>query len=221
MSNAEKSFAVIEKHPLFSGLADVEAAVLRLSGARQSYRRGEQLRRREEPFLTFGLVLRGLIHVSMDDMDGAPLLMASVGAGDSFGESLAFLRTRESPVFITAAEDSEVLWLSAEPLHNGGDGRDSLTAALAERFSALLATRALMQNDRIQILSKPRIRERLTTFFAQCERKYKSRTFCIPFDRAALAVYLGVDRSALSRELSRMRAEGMLDFFRSSFRLLP
>ena len=83
-----------------------------------------------------------------------------------------------------------------------------------------LAARALSQNDRIQILSKTTIRERIITFLTQWEHKTKSCTFRIPFDRASLADYLGVNRAALSRELSNMKKEGILDFFRSSFRLL-
>ena len=95
-----------------------------------------------------------------------------------------------------------------------------LALNLTERFASVLALRALYQNDRIQILSKPKIRDRLVTFLSQCERRYGSRTFIIPFDRTSLAVYLGVNRAALSRELSKMKEEGILDFFRSSFRLL-
>src|SRR5699024_12447397 len=45
-------------------------------------------------------------------------------------------------------------------------------------------------------------------------------TFRIPFTRAQLADYLNCDRSALSRELSRMQREGLLDTYRSSFKLL-
>ena len=43
--------------------------------------------------------------------------------------------------------------------------------------------------------------------------------FAIPFNRQQLADYLSVDRSAMSRELSRMKAEGLLDYHRNRFRL--
>ena len=44
--------------------------------------------------------------------------------------------------------------------------------------------------------------------------------FDIPFDREAMAGYLNADRSALSRELSRMKSEGIIDYYRSTFRLV-
>lgn len=172
------------------------------------------------PFSSFGLVLSGTVQVFSFDMDGAPQMMANVGAGESFGESLAYLGTEESPVNVIAAADASVLWLDIAALRKKAAEGDAFALAISERFSSVLALRALSQNDRIQILSKPKIRDRIVTFLSQCERRFGSRTFIIPFDRASLAVYLGVNRAALSRELAKMKGEGIIDFFRSSFRLL-
>ena len=207
-------------HPLFASLEEAELgeALTLLRAVEQSYKKGEILRRAGEPFFSFGIVLSGRIEVYMEDFDGGRMMMASVGEGDSFGESLAYLHTEESPVFVFAAEDARVVWLDASFFRSYQTA--SMPLLLRERFVSLLATRALMQNDRIQILSKSALRARLVTFFSQCEHRYKSKTFRVPFDRASLAVYLGVNRTALSRELSRMREEGILDFYKDSFRLL-
>ncbi|MBO5755250.1 MAG: Crp/Fnr family transcriptional regulator [Clostridia bacterium] len=210
-------------HPLFSALdeAALDEALTLLRGVEQSYKKGECLRRAGDSFFSFGLVLSGRVEVYMEDFDGGRMMMASVGEGDSFGESLAYLHTEESPVFVFAAEDARVVWLDASFFKQTVSCHTaSLPLLLRERFVSLLATRALMQNDRIQILSKAGLRARLVTFFSQCEHRYKSKTFRVPFDRASLAVYLGVNRTALSRELSRMREEGILDFYKDSFRLL-
>ena len=43
------------------------------------------------------------------------------------------------------------------------------------------------------------------------------RDFDIPHNRQELAEYLCVDRSAMSSELSKMRAEGILDFQKNHF----
>ena len=209
-------------HPLFSGLSEEElvTALALFAGVVAEYKKGDSLRAMGLPFRTFGIVLSGTVQVFSPDIDGHPMMMANVGEGDSFGESLAYLGTEESPVYVTAATPLSVLWLDIAAVRRAAAGGEALALRLSERFAALLATRALAQNDRIQILSKPTVRARLVTFLSQCERRYGSRTFIIPFDRASLAVYLGVNRSALSRELSKMKKEGIFDFFRSSFRLL-
>ena len=84
----------------------------------------------------------------------------------------------------------------------------------------MLARRTLRMNDRIQILSRGSIREKLNAFFTECARDAGSPSFDIPFDRAGMAAYLGVDRSALSRELSRMRQEGLITYQKNHFVLL-
>lgn len=204
---------------MFEGLCDSELsrALEMFSAVTAHYEKGEHLLRAGEPFLCFGILLSGTVSVYMDDIDGERMIMASVGAGDAFGESHAYLGTKESPVYILAAESAEVVWLSPSSLY--GVMGDSLALRLRERFTALLARRALYQNERIQILSKPKIRARLVTFLTQWEAKTKSKTFSVPFDRASLAVYLGVNRSALSRELSAMKEEGLIDFYKNTFKL--
>ena len=74
-------------------------------------------------------------------------------------------------------------------------------------------------NDRIQILSKLSIRDKLITFFSQYSNRYGSQEFEIPFDRNDMATYLGVNRSALSRELAHMREEGIIDFHKNQFQI--
>lgn len=217
-----ENIRVAQAHRLFKGL-DEEGffrAVSLFEGKLSHYKKSETLRAMGMPFASFGLVLSGTVQVFSLDMDGTEQMMANVGAGESFGESLAYLGTGESPVSVIAATDAAVLWLDISAVKRAALDGDVLALNLTERFASVLALRALFQNDRIQILSKPKIRDRLVTFLSQCERRYGSRTFIIPFDRTSLAVYLGVNRTALSRELSKMKEEGILDFFRSSFRLL-
>jgi CRP-like cAMP-binding protein len=222
MSKKESVLARAGAHPLFSGLSEkkIGEAIALFDGRVAEYKKGDSVRAMGLPFPTFGLVISGGVQVFSLDIDGSPMMMANVGEGDSFGESLAYLGTEESPVYVTAAQPTMLLWLDATALRLRVAEGDPFALALSERFASVLATRALSQNDRIQILSKPKIRERIVTFLSQCERRYGSRTFIIPFDRASLAVYLGVNRSALSRELAKMKQEGVIDFFRSSFRIL-
>ena len=49
---------------------------------------------------------------------------------------------------------------------------------------------------------------------------HHSLTFTIPYSRIQLADYLNCDRSALSRELSLMQRDGLLETYKSSFKLL-
>ena len=81
---------------------------------------------------------------------------------------------------------------------------------------------------KIDLLTRPSTREKLLTYLSgmaerktlQPDRKGGNVTIEIPFNREELADYLGVDRSALSRELGKLRDEGLLRFERNRFELL-
>ena len=222
MQLSKKELEIIGKSPLFVNLSlqETKEALSFFRAYRQQYEKGAFLHTAGTPLHSFGLLLSGTVRILMDDLNKEPMLMANRSVGDMFGESLAYLGVADSPVYIVAAEASTVLWLSAEALRSPLSVKDEKGFAFYSRFMAVLAERTLLMNQRIQILSKPTLRLRLLTFFTQCEEEYGARTFRIPFDRAALAGYLGVNRAALSRELSRMKQEGLIDFYKHSFRLL-
>lgn len=205
---------VVMRNPLFAGLTErqVRACLAACSATVKSYRKGELLHRGGTAFRQFGIVLSGTVYVLRMEADGEETLMNSVTVGQSFGESHCILQSPQPNVWVQATEDCEVLWLSAQKLC--GDGE------MAARFTRMLAQRTLMMNDRIQILSKRTIREKLMTLFSLLARQAGGDTFNAPFDRSGMATYLGSDRSAVSRELARLKREGRIDYYRNSFRIL-
>lgn len=72
---------------------------------------------------------------------------------------------------------------------------------------------------RIFHTSSKTIRGRLMSYFSQQVSLQKSDIITIPFDRQQLADYLGVDRSALSKELGKMKRDGLLDYLKNRFEL--
>ena len=199
------------------GGSELSDALKAMRAFGSSYARGEFLCRLGQQVERFGIVLSGKIQVCMDDIDGNRMIMANVTAGGTFGESLCFLHTAESPVYIVATEEAEVLWLRPDELFTAG--YNELSAKLRNRFTAMIAERALSMNTRIQILSKLSIREKLIALFSS----YSSAgadSFEVPFNREDMAAYIGADRSAMSRELSKMKAEGIIDYHKETFRIL-
>ena len=204
---------------LFRDLApEALSSALRFFDAQErAYPRGSVLKSAEARLSAFGLVLSGLVRVSMTDIDGREMLLSLVGAGQTFGEALCYL-SEDAPILIEAASDICILWLRCEGLRRAPQNDEE--ALLQQRFSAMLAKRTLKMNDRIQILSRPGIREKLMAFFTECARDAGSNVFDVPFNRAGMAAYLGVDQSALSRVLSQMQAQGILRRRKNHFELL-
>jgi CRP-like cAMP-binding protein len=218
---------VLQKNIIFENMTEdeIERGLKFFSARVGRYEKGDILNVVSDPMECFGIVLLGVVHVCMTDYEGQKTIMATVSSGDGFGESLSFLGC-DSDVYIRAAEDCEVLWLKCDNIKNATSqsGENNL---FVQRFIKDLANRTLKMNDRIQILSKHTLREKLVAFFKlQADRdinngsESKTKTLNLPLDRNGMAVYLGVDRSSLSRELSKMKSEGLIDFNKNKFKIL-
>lgn len=217
----EKNRGRIRSCPLFQQLKEeqLEPALRFFHAELRHFFRGEHLKQPGDVLSFFGLVLSGNVEVSLDDLDGNHLVMAYVAEGETFGESLCYLG-RPNSVGIEAVSDCELLAMDCRNLTAPAAAMSSEEQKYLIRFTSLLAERTLLMNNRIQTLSRLTIREKLNAFFLQQELAAKGKVFDIAMDREHLAAYLGVNRSALSRELSRMKEEGLIDYYRSSFRIL-
>ena len=215
MELSPTDISILTHSPLFAGLSDGSlAGALRLFGGHTArYKKGELIHKPWSRMTEFGLVLSGTVQACADDFDGNRMIMADVQPGVTFGEALCFLEIADSPVYISASEDAEILWLSAARLYESSDH------AMQKRFTALLASRTLAMNDRIQILSKLSIREKLMVYFSERAASAGSNTFLIPFNREDMATYIGCDRASLSRELARLKKEGVIDYQKNAFKL--
>ena len=211
---------IVAENPLFRDIPaeKLEKTVEILEGRIVSYRRGETVHRVYTPFRKFGLLLDGQLNVCTDDISGNRMIMVTVRPGATFGESLAYLRVPEPPVYAVALEDSSVLWLSAEKLREpdaAGPIRE-----LQMRFTAVLAERTLSMNTRIQILSKLTMREKILAFLSSSLTDRTESGLVVSLRREDMASYLGTNRSALSRELSRMKKDGILEYSGNLFHIL-
>ena len=182
------------------------------------YKKGETLHTAFTPFSSFGLVLCGSVLVFSETYEGDRLIFKNVLPGETFGESLSFLKILDSPVFAQASKDCRILWLSPEGFFKDGEGE--IQREMEKRFLSLLAQRTLAQNDRIQILSKLHLRDKILTYFTFLSQRAKSSTFLLPMDRSELAFYIGANRSAMERQLKALSDEGILKIEKNTVTLL-
>lgn len=209
----------LEKTALFSGLSSEEAAeVLKETGAtRKSFFKGETVLSAGEAAGKFGLVTKGSVLVEYSDVWGNNSVLGKTGEGDVFAEAYAFSQSKTVPVRVIAAEDSEAIFFDAKKILSlGNDGRDF---AVVKNLLSICADKAYKLSRRIIHTSSKTIRGRLLSFFSERIRTEGSFVFEIPFDRRRLAEYLGVDRSALSAELSEMQKEGLIKYKKNRFEI--
>ena len=210
---------ILQESTLFAGIspAETDRLCMLLRAGERHYVKGSYLITAGDLIPAFALLLSGSVQVFMDDVDGNHIVMNNVSPGVTFAEAMVCSGVAESPICAVAVQESTALWFQGAALMEPSFFSDPLCARFGANFIRTLAGRSLRFNDRVQVLSKKSIREKLITFFSQQLYQQKSRQIVLDMDRSALADYLGVERSALSRELSRMRKAGMIDFHKNHF----
>lgn len=213
--------ALLQATTLFCGLdgPELEALVHCLAPARRSFGRGEVLLRAGEPGGSVGVVLCGAIEAHRTAPDGTCVPMAHMEPGGVFGDVLGG-SSLTSPVTVTAAEPCTVLFFSYQRLLTQCGCGCPAHARLLQNLVRTISDKYFALSRRIELLMLKSLRAKICVYLLAEAECAGADTFNIRYTRAQLAEHLGCDRSALSRELSRMQADGLIATYKSSFKLL-
>ena len=204
--------------PLFQGLSAEEWAALEQSGClrTKSYPRHAVIFHAGEQVHALGVVLRGTVHIENLDLWGSKSILSSISAGQAFAEPYA-LCGDVMMVDTVAAEECEVLFVNISTFSGGAPG--TVHEKLLRNLLTVSMRKNLSLSQRIFCTTPKTVRGRLLTYFSAQAARSGSLQFEIPFNRQQLADYLNLDRSALSKELCKMRDEGLLTFEKNRFAL--
>ena len=128
-----------------------------------------------------------------------------------FGEAFACAGVASLPVSVEAAQDSTLLLLDCQRVIRTCSDACAFHQRLLSNLLHVVAAKNLLLTQKLSFLSKRTTKEKLMAYLMEEARRAGSPTFRLPYDRQGLADYLGVDRSAMSAELSKLRRAGVLD----------
>ena len=209
--------------PLFQDLSEAELDTLAAAGhlRTRQFAKHEVIFRAGSCVREIGIVLRGSVHIENLDLWGTKSILSSVGAGQAFAETYAFCG-EPLMVDVLAAADCEVLFLDTAALSRP-HAEHSWQDRLLRNLLRVSMKKNLALSRRILCTAPKTVRGRLLTYLSGQAVQAGGMEFDLPFNRQQLADYLNLDRSALSKELCRMRDEGLLTFRKNHFvlRQLP
>jgi CRP-like cAMP-binding protein len=217
----KKYLDVLLKTPLFQGMGEGDIAGLLdcLAMRFKQYGRNETIFWAGDAAQYMGMVISGAVRAMREDVLGNRSILGEFGPGELFGEAFSLIRTAKLPVTVLAVQDSEILLIDSRRLTGTCAQSCARHTRLIENMMAVLAEKNVRLNEKMEVLTKRSTREKLLTYLYGQARKEGRLQFTVPFNRQELADYLCVDRSAMSSELGRLQAEGILSFERSSFEL--
>ena len=206
-------FGRIEEEDLFKMLFCLNVQVFHFEKGRTILHQGTAAR-------TFGILLGGHAHVISVDSHGNHTIVAAIHPGDVFAESFACAGVGMLPVSVTAVENCDVLLLDHARVMTACRNGCMAHSRLVTNLMSIIARKNVQLNQKLSIITRRTTREKLMAYFAQQQILSGASRFVIPFDRQGLADYLGVERSAMSAELSKMKKAGLIDYRKNEFEML-
>ena len=213
---------LLESSPLFLGIKseNIETLLTCLGCHVRFYPKGVYIYLESESIKCAGIVLSGTVQTIKEDLLGGKTILAVMRAGDFFGETFACGATITTTVTYVATADCQILFLPFHKLIHICKLSCVFHHRLIENLVQLLAAKNVQLIEKVDIVSKKTLREKITAYLSLQAEQQKNKYIEIPLGRQELADYLCADRSALTRELSNMQADGLIEFDKNTFRLL-
>ena len=210
----------LQNNILFRGMTDSELSecLSALSAQEKTYEKDEIILHSGDRTDRMGLVLLGSVTIESIDPWGSRTILSHVGEGQFFAETYAMLPDEVLLVDVRANETCRILFLRV------GDLSEQPSSGWKTKVLNNILTISLHKNlalsGRSFHTAPKSARGRILAYLSSVSLKKHSREFDIPFDRQQLADYLNLERTNMSKELSKMKKDGLIDFKKSHFRLI-
>ena len=211
------NFEIIKECPIFKDFSIDEIIEIFsvVSFYEKNYKKNDIILAENTKIEYFGIITNGRIAVSNFDYFGNRNILNVFEKGDSFGEALVSLEMK-IPHEIISLTSSSVIWIEYSSLSNSQYYQKILNNLLN-----IISTKNLILNKKLQILSKRTTREKILEYLSNQKKALSlDSNFEINLNRNEMADYLALDRSNLSRELGKLKKEGIIDFKKNKFKLL-
>lgn len=215
-------FPLLQTTSLFFGMKaeDLEAMLGCLGAAVVRIAKGDPIFLEGDEAGFVGVVLDGCVQVVREDFYGNRSILTHAEKGDLFAETFACANIETMPVSGYAVKDSLIMLLSCQKMLTVCSATCLFHNQLVKNLLKVVAQKNLNLNSKIQFMSQKTTKEKIMAYLLDQAKQKNTTEFTIPLNRQALADFLGVERSAMSAELSKLRKEGILDSKGSWFRLL-
>lgn len=215
----EKYLMILERTKLFDQIKPEELKEMLhcLETQKRSFQKEELVFRRGECISEIALLLEGNVHIRQEDYWGNLSILSEVSPGELFGEVYACLGNAQILNDAVAVRESTVLFINVHKILTLCPSVCRFHERLIQNLLTVFAEKNRLLTRKIAHMSQRTTKEKILSYLSEQSLKAGSASFDIPFGRQQLADYLSVDRSAMSRELSKMREEGILKFERNHF----
>ena len=210
---------ILKENILFRGMTTEEINQLlnNTNHMQKNYSHGEVIVHQGDIMENIGIMVSGNAVGKKYTPDGEEIIVSYISVNSIFGDVLSGAIGFASPVTVQAQSACTVLFINYQQLLFS---HSPLTHKVLQNMIQNISRKYFAQNKRMDILMLKSVRGKVLAYLEWQKSIYNSNCFDIELDRRLLADFLGVERSALSRELSRMKKDGLIDYHKNNFKIL-
>ncbi len=165
-----------------------------------------------------GYVVYGYMQITRTDYNGNMTIIEELKEDEVFGTSLSSLNNLEYE--IVTKEESKIVILDYNRILAEENNKLPYFYQFFKNLLEITSNKILEKNERIEILSKKTIRDKLLEYFRILSEKLGTKNLHLSLSFTELADYLAIDRSAMYRELKNLKEEGFIKSEKKKITLL-
>lgn len=210
----QEYYSILLTAPLFSGVSEQELAAMLtcLDPQLKQFAKDEFLLRVGEKTDTIGLVLTGSALIVQEDIWGNRNILSKAMPGQSFAAAFACAPDIRLNISVVAETSMIAMFLNVKRILQVCPSACAHHSRIIQNLLSELAEKNLRCNEKLIHTGQRTTRAKLMSYFSAEAQRAGSYSFTVPFSRQQLADYLGVERSGLSAELSKLKNDGVLDY---------
>lgn len=218
----KQNLKILMRSSLFQGVAEheLEAMLNCLTATERKYKKNDVILLAGAKVTSVGILMEGSAQITRDDAEGNRTILSELGRADLFAEAYVAAASDEIPITVIATSDCRIVWIPFGKIIGTCSVACDFHRTLVQNMMRVIAMKNILMNEKMRILSCKTTKEKLMTYLSDYSEHVGKDRFKIPFSRNELADFLSVDRSAMSRELSKLREEGYLNYHKNEFELL-
>lgn len=215
------NYEFLSSTKLFCGMPPekIKNALSCLNASEKEFKKGGIIYRAGDTVTEIGLVEEGSVNITVNFYCGTSNIFGHIAKGEIFAETYAAIPNKKLICDVVAAENSKILFLDINKLINETCSSCGYHGIIIHNLLQISAEKNLKLSSRMMHTAPKTVRGRLLSYLTWQAAKNESREFHIPFTRQQLADYLGVDRSVLSTELSKMQRDGLINYRKNDIKL--
>ncbi len=198
----------LSKNPIFTGVTpeDIEKMIVCFEAEKKMFRDKQTVYVYDAGCQKVGLLYYGCVSINRINADGSLDMLEYIEDSGIFGTAFTFFE-HDDEFIVICERNCAILFVDKTHITKRCANACAHHSVVIENLLTFLSKKIVNLTEKVDILSHRTIREKLFCYFRMQTAKSGKNFFQMPFSFLALANYLCIDRSAMMRELKKMKEE--------------